>query len=248
MPVSGNTIREPWLYLDLNDAPLVGMASPADVSLTLKYDPGTGTITATETVTWVERGSGFYDIVFTPLNSGRYTLYVKELNANSSSRRFEFPYEIGPAGAVFVPGYAGAFCSEPDVERWTQLLFDSGSKPTSDQVSAFAVARASEMRIMLGNVGLTVTPGDQSLNGTPLLDMLREANAMSAAADALRSKFRDIDPSRTAQADDFEAHYQIKMQTIQAYAVAQAGSTGAANENSSDDSAFIPRVGMDDLY
>src|SRR5262245_8001479 len=219
MPVALNTIRQVWLYLKNDDTVMTGMASPADIDLVLKRDTGSGTGTAPETVTWTEKGSGYYDITFTPQGAGLYSLFLKELNALSAQRRWLFAFEVVAAGALFSPSFANAFCAETDVERWTQLAFDSSSKPTSLEVAAFAQARASEIRSVLASVGYVVSPSDSALTGTIQQDMLREANAIAAAADAYLAKFIDVEPGKTEKAAALLEEYQTRLTRLSDYAV-----------------------------
>jgi hypothetical protein len=220
MPVQNSTIRQVWKILDVNGAALTGQTSPANITFLLKRDSGSGTVTASETVSFTELGSGFYEIAFTPQFGGLYTLFLDELVGQQ--RDWWFVYEVVAAGAVFLPAFANAFCAETDVERWTQLLFDGGSKPTSNQVAALAQARASEMRGMLVAEGWTISPTSVA-SGSIEQDMLREANAIGAAADAYLTKFVDVDPGQTAKAKSFLDEYERRLEKLVAYAAKIAG-------------------------
>lgn len=223
MPVAGNTVRDEWFYMDATEAPLTGMLINVDVTLTLRRDIGAGFVAAPEAISWTELGGGYYQIAFTPLSGGLYRAYLKELNVNSFLRRWTFPFEIVSAGSTFLPSFANAFCSEGDVESWAGFDFQSGSKPTSDQVAGFAQSRSSEMRSIMAAEGWVVGPGTVTPGG-PEEDMLRMANAIGAAADAWLSKFMDTDPARTEKATQLLEEYQTRLDRLQAYAAKVAGS------------------------
>jgi hypothetical protein len=219
MAVIGDTIRELWLYLDSSDVPLGGMTSPADVELKLFVDTGSGFALSVDSVSWaaVAGQTGEYQISYTPSAAGIYKLQLRELNAASDGRRWSFPQEVAAAGATFLPAFANAFCAETDVERWTGLDFDGTSKPTTTQVAAFAQARASEIRSVVASEGWNPVPGSL----TPLSieeDILRECNAIGAAADAFMAKFMDVDPSQTDKAVALLQEYQRRLQRLVAYA------------------------------
>src|SRR6266478_8276167 len=106
MPLTGNLILQPWTVLDTNSNPLTGMHSPADVTLVLQRQSGSAIVAASEIVTMTEIGStGRYYIGFTPTNSGRYVLYLKEINATSFGRTEDFNWDVTTAGAVFSASY-----------------------------------------------------------------------------------------------------------------------------------------------
>jgi hypothetical protein len=221
VPVAGNTIREEWLYLDGSGAPKSGMVSPADVTLSLFRSVGGGAFASSgETVTWaaIAGQPGYYDISYTPTGQGLYKLFLVELNVDSGGRRWAFTQEVLAAGAVFLPSFSSAYCAETDVERWTQLAFSATSKPTSTQVAAFAQSRASEIGGMMAAVSWSISPTDGSVApGSIALDMLREANAIGAAADAYLAKFIDIDPAQTQKAVALLEEYQRRLDRLSAY-------------------------------
>lgn len=220
MPVANTTVRQVWKMIDDTGAPLTGKASPGDVALLLKRDTGSGTGAAPEAVTWTELGAGFYEIAFTPQAGGLYTLFLDELVG--LARDWWFVYEVFAAGAVFLPAFSNAFCAETDVERWTQLTFDSGSKPTTNEVAALAQARASEMRGILVAQGWTISPTSVA-SGSIEQDMLREANAIAAAADAYLIKFVDVEPGQTQKAEALLNEYERRLEKLIAYAEKIAG-------------------------
>lgn len=202
MPVVGNTIRELWKYLDGNGDPVGGMTSPADVLLELFRDSGSGMVAASEVVTWaaVAGEIGFYTISFSPENSGKYVLLLKELNADSFFARHEYRYEVTAAGAVFAPTYSNAFCAESDVERWTQVAIDASSSPTDTQTAAFAEARAAILMSLCAGLGFSVTPSTV-VAGSRLEDMLREANSIGAALDWVSANEHGVSPSLSEKAE-----------------------------------------------
>ena len=204
MPVANNTIRQVWYYTDTSDNPLTGMVSPTDVTLTLKADLGNGTGTASETVSWVERGGGFYDIIFTPLSSGFYSLFLRELNVNSNGRLWTFSYEISSAGAAYLPAYANAFCAETDIERWTQTLIDGTTTPNDTQAAGFAQNRANILMSLCSGWGFSVTPQTVT-NGSRVQSLLREANAIGAALDYTLAQQLRVSPSVSDRVNLFQA-------------------------------------------
>jgi hypothetical protein len=229
VPVAGNTVREEWLYLDGAGNPKSGMVSPADVTLSLfRSIAGAAFAASGETVTWaaIAGQPGYYDISYTPAGEGLYKLFLVELNADSYGRRWAFTQEVLAAGAVFLPAFSNSFCAETDVERWTQLDFSGTSKPTSTQVAAFAQSRASEIRGIVAAEGWVISPTDGSVAaGSIELDMLREANALGAAADAFLAKFIDVDPAKTEKAVALLEEYQRRIDRLATYAKAVASST-----------------------
>jgi hypothetical protein len=218
-----NTIViQPWTILNtaLPSAPLTGMTAPADVTFYLHREvPGTGTLVAAiETVTLTEIGNtGHYYITWTPENTGIYSLQLQETNAGSLQRWMDFPeFTILPAGAVFTPVFTNAFCSEADVERWSQLDFTATSKPTTNEVAAFAEARASEIMSILIPHGYTGTP-TTIVAGSIEEDLLREANAIGAAADSVIAKFMNEAPNKSEMGEALLTEYNTRMERVVEY-------------------------------
>jgi hypothetical protein len=204
VPVANNTIRQVWLFLDNADAPLAGMLSPGDVELILKRDSGSGTVTATETVTWTALGLGYYEISFTPTQSGIYSLFLHELNVGSMMRRWLFTFEVIAAGSVFAPAYTDAFCAETDIERWLQESISSTTKPSDTEAAAFAVSRAALLMAVCEKYGVTTTPTTITA-GSRLLNILRDCNAIGAALDYTTAQSFGVMPSRTDRISAFDA-------------------------------------------
>jgi len=230
MPVVGGTIRQPWVILDADGVEVAGMVSPTNVELRLRRDNGTQTVDATETVTLTDHTGGDYDITFTPVNAELYTLFLRELNPAepvapiTAGRRYWWTYEVLAVGAVYLPAFSNAFCGQSDVERWTQLAFNSTSKPTTTQVAAFAQARAGEIRAAVATEGWTIAPGNVGYDvGSYAEDLLREANAIAAAADAYLAKFVDVDPAQTQKAIALLEEYQRRLERLVGFAVTVAG-------------------------
>ena len=224
MPVAGNQVREQWTIYDFSKNPLTGMVSPADITFTLLRDVGAGFQAAPETVVMTEIGAtGHYQIAYTPeAQGGLYVLQLKELNVNTFGQTWRFVHEVVASGSQFVPTFANAFCAETDVERWAQLAIDTLSKPSSDEVAGFAEARASEMRSILAAAGYTVpaTVAPGSLEE----DMLREANAIGAAADTVIAKYQDTEPARTDKGRALLEEYDTRMKRMVVYAARVLGS------------------------
>lgn len=227
MPVAGNVVRNDWLFLDAAGAPKAGVVAPTDLTFELVRDAGAGFGAASEAVPSTVSGTfyavpgmpGHYNLEYTPTGPGLYVLYLNEIAVDSTGRRWHFPCEVVSAGSQYLPSFANAFCAESDVERWTQLAFDTTSKPTSAEVAGFSQARASEMRSVFAASGWTVSPSTITA-GSVEQDMARECNALGAAADAWMAKFMDTEPAESAKADRFLDQYQIRLERLQAYAKA----------------------------
>lgn len=100
--------------------------------------------------------------------------------------------------------YANSYCLETDVERWTQILIDGTTHPTSTESGDFAEERASLLSALCTAWGFTVTPATISV-GSRLEDLLRRANAIGTALDCtLVQQFRQS-PSKSDRADMLES-------------------------------------------
>jgi hypothetical protein len=210
MPVAGNVYRNAWTVLDpTGTTPVGGLTSPADVALTLLYDNGTTIAAAAESVSWAATSvTGTYVVAFTPNTSGRYILSLQELNAGTMQRQYRFSdIEVLSAGAVFIPSYASAFCSEADIERWVQTSIDSNSDPNDSETAGFAEARASLLQSMCLARGTSVTPMTVT-NGSRIQDILREANAIGAALDYTIAQTFAVSPSKTDRIGTLQAMWE----------------------------------------
>lgn len=194
MPVAGNTIRIMRAILNLSDAPLTGMTMPADITASLFRDTGSATVAASETVSMTEIGAtGYYNVAFTPANSGLYTLELAEVNVNTGLRRSHHEFQVYAAGSVFAPAYSNAFCAETDVERWINAGISSSTSPSDTDATAWAESRAAVLMSVCAKLGYAVTPSTVTA-GSRLEDMLREANAIGAALDYLTAQTRALAP------------------------------------------------------
>ena len=181
--VSGNLVHTTHQYLDAAGDPKTGMVKTTDIEFTLYRDPGSGAVAATETVAYTETGSsGYYTISFTPDNTGLYTLWGKEINADSYMRNLRSDWSVVSAGSVFTPAFSNAFCGKADMERWLQQSITGSTAPSSTEAAAFAETRAAVLMGMAARLGFTVTPTSVSA-GSRLEDILREANAIGSAMD-----------------------------------------------------------------
>lgn len=224
--IAQQTILERWTIIDVNGNPLTGMTSPADVLFYLYRQSGSSLIAASETVTLTEIGAtGTYYISLTPQEEGYYSNALHEINVATQKRWQNWTYEILPAGAVFTPTFDNAFCSQSDVERWSQMAFSATSKPTVLQAAAFAESRASEIMSFLAAAGYAVLPADPGLPGTVQEDMLRETNAIGAAGDAIAVKFMGDSPSRSDKAEALLKEYDKRVERLVDYARAALASS-----------------------
>jgi hypothetical protein len=184
--VIGETIRRLWTVLDGNGAAVTGITAPADVTLTLHLNTGSGFAAASEAVTLPEIGvTGSYNVTVTPLTAGQYHLVLYELGGDAPlGRRMEWDFDVVTAGSVFVPSLSNAFCSESDIERWMQQSITSATAPSSTEAAGFAETRAAILMSICTRYGFEVTPVTV-VSGSRLQDMLREANAIGAAWDCV---------------------------------------------------------------
>lgn len=227
VPVAGNVVKHTYLFRDAAGNPKAGFNAPADVTFLLFKDNAAASeaipSSASGTFYDIPGRPGYYGVEYTPSGGGQYSLYLQEIAADSQLRGWSWADEIVSAGSVFLPSFANAFCSESDVESWAGFSFESGSKPSSDQVAGFAQSRASEMRSIFSAEGWVVGPTTVTPGGAEE-DMLRACNAIGAAADAWMSKFMDTDPARTEKATQLLEEYQTRLERLQAYAAKVAGS------------------------
>ena len=198
-----NLVSQMWEVIDLNTPPgvVTGLTVPADVTLSLRRSSGTTSVVASEVIGWAETGTpGNYVITFTPQNVGTYVLTIQEISALTTQRRWISTFEILPAGAVFTPSYANAFCAETDVERYAGLTFENTSTPVnSGMIAGFVEERAAVLMSLCSFWGLSVTPASVTL-GSRLEDMLRAANAIGAAFDAVVAWYAAVEPSESEKA------------------------------------------------
>jgi len=213
-------VIQQWTILNTAtpSAPLSGQTAPADVTTYLLRESVGTMIAALEAVAMVETGvTGHYFFTWTPENTGVYKLQIQELNAASLQRWMIFPdFTILPAGAIFTPVFTNAFCSEADVERWTQLGFTATSTPTTNDVAAFAESRASELISMMASAGVSITP-DTVVADSIEEDMLRDTNAIGAAADAIMAKFMMEAPNRSEKAVLLLEEYDKRVERLMKY-------------------------------
>lgn len=263
--VAQNLIIEPWTILDANSNPLTGMTSPADITFSLKRQSGTNFVAASEVVGFAESAvAGTYAITITPQNIGTYINELKELNAGTLQRTWRFVYEVLPAGAVFTPSYANAFCSQGDIERYTSLTFSTVSPVTSLEAAGFAEERAAYIMAMCAAWGLTVTPTTVTA-GSRLEDLLRAANAIGAAIDVVISWYWQVEPAENDKVRSLMARWvalmgdgarligviesEVESNLVGSFAtnhILSGDTTERANENSPQDIGLQVRMG--DVY
>jgi len=228
MPVVGETVRIVWTILDTSRNPLTGMAYPGDVEFRLHLSTSTGSVAASTELAAIvmsEIGtSGTYEISFPGLSAGLYTLQLKELHASTLRQQYRFPVDVFAAGSQPTPTYDDSFCAESDAERWAQLDFTSSSDPSSDEVALFAAGRANEMRGIFAMAGWTISP-TTIVDGSVEQVMLREANAIGAAADAWLAKNLEYEPGRTTHAAELLEEYQRRLDKAQQYAMSVLGTS-----------------------
>lgn len=262
-----NLVSQMWEVIDLNNPPGVvsGLTAPADVTLALRRSSGTTSVVASETVSWAESGTaGNYVITFVPQNAGTYVLTLQEVSVLTTQRRWSYSYEVLPAGAVFTPSYANAFCAETDVERYAGLSFTNTSEPVnSSMVAGFVEERAAALMSLCSFWGLSVTPSSVTV-GSRLEDILRSANAIGAAFDAVVAWYTQVEPAENEKARSLLARWlalvgdgqklmgQIQMEisgnlvSLTTSNILSGDTTARANEGSPQDIGLQIRMG--DLY
>lgn len=195
-----NQIIQKWRALDLNNPPGVvsGLTYPAGIALDIERSSGNSFIAASESIGFAETAVlGDYSIYFTPQNSGTYFLTVQELSALTMQRNWIYTYEVLPAGALFIPSAAGCFCAVSDVARYAGLTFTNTSSPvTSDMALGFCEERAAGIMAMCAFWGFSVNPATVE-TGSILEDLLRSANAIGAAIDAVVAWYAAVEPSES---------------------------------------------------
>ena len=247
-----------WTVLDFNNAPKTGVTDPADVTLTLRRQSGSTMIAAAETVVWAEDGvTGHYYITFTPVNVGLYHLNLQETVQGSQLRDYLWDFNVQTAGAVFVPAFSECYCSEADVERWTQLDFSATSRPTSSQVAAFCEARAAEITDKAARNGVTITPSTITA-GSVIEDLARELNAVGAGVDSFMSKFISVAPAQTDKTTLLREEWDRRCTAFIEHAWSlgaggmathiSSGEVTLPSESNITDRGSSERITMDDLY
>jgi len=196
--VTGNIIGVLWTVLDGSNAAVTGITTPADVTFTLHRESSGIYVAASETVSWAEIGAtGSYSVTFTPANTGRYVLQLTEILPDCPMARvMRWDFDVLSAGSVFTPAFANAFCAESDMERWLQQSITSSTRPSSTEAAGFAEGRAAMLMGLCASLGYEVTPSTVT-NGSRLQDLLRESNAIGAAADYTIAQSFGTQPSRT---------------------------------------------------
>jgi hypothetical protein len=209
MYIAGSQIVDEWVVLDFNSDPLGGLTggsgaggfTNADFKLSLRRQSGATFVASSEVVALAETSvSGHYAITVTPQNNGLYILHLKELDPLAMGRVYDFRWVVVPAGAVFVPSFTNAFCSEQDVERWLQFAIDTTTNPTDLETAAFAETRAAILMSLCVRNGLDVTPATVA-SYPRLQDMLRDANAIGAALDYTIAQQMRVQPSKSDRID-----------------------------------------------
>lgn len=206
----GSTIRWWHKVLDSSGAAVSGLDATAfDVALQRDDAPSTETVAVDET------SSAVYEFSFVPALAGEYALPGSE-NATIPLSRFTTfapTWTVVPVGAEFAPTYDNAFCGAEDVERYAGRPFDSATLPTAEAVAGFAEEVAADIMSKLPpgqsftpvNMG---APVDTSTDvGKILEDALRAANAVGAAARALRAAYSGAPPNESKVPEVLEGVY-----------------------------------------
>lgn len=200
----GNVIRQPWMYQAADGkTPLTGQTTPANITFSMRRYVSTGSVVATETITFPETATaGYYDIVFTPQNSGVYTLFLHELAG--TEREWTFNFQVAAVGAAQTPSYANAFCSETDIERRLQKSIDSTTSPSDTETIYFAQSRAMILRSVCGALGYPVSPATVT-QGSILEGLLRAANEIGASLDYELAQQLRVSPNKSDRIADLSA-------------------------------------------
>ena len=113
-----------------------------------------------------------------------------------------------------------SYCAETDVIRYTQTetTYGAGTVPTEAQVLEFQASRAADLyMIVFGEMGSTalgpasydnpITPGNSS-EEFALNQVLKEANAVGAAMDALAAAGAGEEPARSERVAELGVLYE----------------------------------------
>ena len=206
MPYTGDTVRVPWLVTALDGShPATLVIGDFTVALIRNGSA------ASETVSLSNIGTGKYEFVYTGANAGVYNLTVTEGSfTNSAGTSFTNSQVFLSAGSTASASASDAFCSQADVERYVGRTFSSSSTPSASAVLSFMAEVANQLTAICDRAGRRVTPanGDTPIGtatGTmvELAGMLREANALGAAAMAEMSGYLGAPPNETGRADAY---------------------------------------------
>ena len=189
------------------DGNAVNSLTNADLVPVLRRRTGVGAYAAaSEVITTTGRGLGTYEFSWTLASDSDgyiYWLEVSEQNtyALSAQRVHNIFNSVSSESQVYTE--SDAFCSLADVQSWIQRGgFTTTSTPTSAQVINFMAQRASELEAVMAiagsaysvSTGSSPLPSSSTTIGRVLGNMLRKANARSAAADAILTfEVRDAD-------------------------------------------------------
>jgi hypothetical protein len=213
-----------------------------NMTATLLRYPGDGTeVSATETVSISHiTGTNSHEITYTPENAQTYWLKMEE-SSTFSEYFWEDQVEDTPTAAVA----DNAYCTEADVVAWAQFAsdFTASTIPTENQVLLFMETRAAELYSVLtvvmgssavgpsGSSGYSTEIDTSSDVGFALGRVLRRANAIGAAADALEAAGSNEQPNRTERVIELEQMYLGMLQSeadssIRALALQYIGLSG----------------------
>lgn len=181
--VLGDVVVKGYTIWDQNNNPLTGMVETTDVVFYLhrRSSSASAMVAATEDVTLTEIGvTGHYSIVFTPQNLGEYRLQIEEINVNTNLQIMAWDFNVLPAGAVFLPSFANAFCAESDIERYLGRTISATTNPTATMAAGYAEEIAAILSSIAAKRGHSITPTTVTA-GSRIEDILRAANAIGAA-------------------------------------------------------------------
>jgi len=211
MPSVNEQILHVW-ELQVGGTPLTGLVGSMTAEL---YRFPAGAV-ASETVTMAEIGtSGNYTFRYTPTLAALYRLHITEL-----TQGWEITWEDVVAAVPELFAETFAYCSEADVCAWTGVIdYNTATTPTEVQVLGFMQMRAAQLHALMASApnGLgSAAPGPEgSANvvstttdaGRSLAYLLKMANAIGAAMDAIEASGAGEQPRRSERVSELAAMY-----------------------------------------
>lgn len=208
-----------WEIKDAAGAAITGLQPTMTAALSRFPDSATR-VAASETVTIAEIGTtGFYAITYTPTLAQTYKCRITE-----STQFLEYTFEDDVVDAPAAVTSADAYCTEADVVAWAQMGdYTTTTTPTEAQVLLFMQSRAAELYSILSRIMGSSTPGPSSFDvdldettdkGKGLGRLLRMANAIGAAMDAVEASGAGQGPARSERVSELGTMYSSLVRSL----------------------------------
>ncbi len=225
MPSVNEQILHVWKLVDGGGGAITGLAG--SMTKTLEFFASSSSLAAgSELVTVAEIGSsGNYAITYTPGDAGLYRLTI-----NETTQGWLIVYEdvVAATPSEFADTYA--YCSEADVCAWAGVAdYHTTSVPTEVQVLGFMRMRAAELYGLMvtgtkefgglgdkapGPTGSALALDTTTDAGRSLDFVLRMANAVGAAVDALLASTIGEQPRRSERAAELATLYDSMAKSV----------------------------------